>query len=233
MSKIENWSKTDNEVLAGYSTYHDVWSHDDLKQEVVITHEEADGKGADFYSVDVVSQIPSGDNLFDYERKFGDTKDEARDMARGLMERNPEGITTKGGIEPDQLAGDSPHVYRVRWHESHPAGGDVREIARYRAFSIDDVIDAVEADHIDDDANVYEDGGYVGSDEERVNLRVETEIDPVDEGIVSEEEFEMMDREEKERMKFQDANVEIVRDDDATYPMNLVTGGTAGADLTE
>ena len=135
------------------------------------------------------------------------------------------------------------NVYRIWLNESSPAGGDRREIARYKAVGMEDVIDAVKEEQLDEVPNNL-DRQYMG--EGKVGL-MWTEEPPqdvlrdqykdykqakkdVDEKPVSFEQWKRMEREIGQIDTTY--TIEIEEDNSATFPMNLVTGGTAGRDLT-
>lgn len=106
MSKIENFSRTDelslvNEVEGEPDA---VWKHDVIEQEVAVFKARDTERDISFYEVDLFSQADGytyKENVYEE-----DTKEDAMDRARGLMKRHPEGVTSKGGIEPEQMDGD-------------------------------------------------------------------------------------------------------------------------------
>jgi hypothetical protein len=110
-----------------------------------------------------------------------------------------------------------PNTYRVWLNESTPASGDRREAARYRAYRLPDVKEAVKEDLIDGKPDDLEER-YMGED--RIGL--EWHEDPPEE----------MKDEGSDFFQGTTYTYEIEKDNSATFPMNLVTGGSAGRDLT-
>lgn len=107
-------------------------------------------------------------------------------------------------------------VYRVWLNESDPAGGDRREAARYRAFTMKQVAEAVKEDQFDTLPEHLEEGG-MGD-----RMTLQWHEDPP-------EEYQ---DEDSDMFQGTTYTFEIEEDNSATFPMQLITGGSAGRDLT-
>lgn len=197
MPKIKNWSK----VKEGKG----FWEHDFVDARVEIV-----GRGSGRYYV----MLRQGDSKplekygFNYEIASTSSKKKAYDKAVGWMKKHP--MSDAG-------------VYRV-YHGAEDSGK--REMARYKANDIDDVIKAVKRDLLDVPEEKLD---IEGGAEEQVYLTWTEELDQAEVGL-TDEEWE----DAKEFGETYDTHyLEIIRDDSASFPMNLITGESPGRDLTE
>lgn len=119
-----------------------------------------------------------------------------------------------------------PDIYAVYYVKSTPAGGDRREIGRYKAYRMPDVEEAVKQDMMDEiPPDLQGEGDGVDT-----TYLTWTERPPQEETDLSDEEYQKaLDYGELDTVY----TLEIQKDNSASFPMKLISGGMGGRDLTE
>lgn len=147
------------------------------------------------------------------------TKDEARSTAVDWMKNKGQG-----------------QVYRVWSGYSNAATGDRREIARYRAYSLDQVIAEVRKNLLNQDVDEVDESGHATyhvfehyhiPDREETELSKEEYEDAKEYGEIGENQYIEIKRVERD-------HTELPASGHGTdVPMKLVTGEAMGEDLTQ
>lgn len=213
--KIENWSKVNDTK----------WENDNFNSLTVMVEEDdredVDGWAAHAADESTIHEQPMPvQEQPDYQNiAQTNTKEQAMAAARAWMMKNPDIEHAHTG-EPVM-----EQVYRVWLNKSDASSGDRREVARYKAYTMEQVVSAVKKDLFD---KVPEDLRREYGGEGTTYLQW-MEIPSREETGLSEEEY-------KDAKEFGELGAtysyEINRDAQSSFPMNLVTGESPGRDLT-